>query len=138
MAEPLANLFGSIGSSNRTKIGRAYTSNPSVKTQVIHEIKGIVSLPMLEIFLNMLPEQLQKDRDVQDTYASRVVASVEDDMKDYTTMVFLIHYWIGLKDIFKVGGVKTLFHTIAKELMKKDVLGILKNKTLKSYTKRFS
>lgn len=124
-----SKFYDLLNSSNRIRIGRAYTSNPSVKTQVIHEIKGIVSLPMLEIFLNMLPEQLQKDQEVQETYAARVVQSVEGDMKDYTTMVFLIHYWIGLKDIFKVGGVKTLFHTIAKELMKKDVLGILKNKT---------
>ena len=78
----------------------------------------------------MLPTKLQNDLDVQKTYEARIIISVEDDMKDYSTMLFLIRYWVGLKDIFKTGGVKTMFHTIAKKLMKKDILGILRNENL--------
>lgn len=125
-----SKFYNLIIASNVRKIEDAFTNNPSVKDQVLHEIRGIVSLIDLEIFLNMLPNKLQNDSDVQKAYEARIIISVEDDMKKYTTMLFLVRYWVGLKDIFKTGGVKTMFHTIAKKLMEKDVLGILRNENL--------
>ena len=46
-------------------IEQAYTSNPYIKEQVIKEIGSIVSVIVLEAFINMLPITFQNDTDIQ-------------------------------------------------------------------------
>ena len=105
-------------------IEQAYTSNPYIKEQVIKEIGSIVSVIVLEAFINMLPITFQNDTDIQRAYEIRVVTSLEADMKSYSSMVALLEYWIGVKLLFRnLQAVKNLFHSIALDLMKKDIFG---------------
>ena len=109
---------------NVQKIENAYTSNPAIKIQVIKEIGSIVSVIVLEAFINMLPQKFQNDTDIQKAYESRVVQSLEADMKSYTSIVALLEYWLGIKQMFRnLQAVKDLFHDVAINLVKKVVIG---------------
>ena len=109
---------------NVQKIENAYTSNPAIKEQVIKEIGSIVSVIVLEAFINMLPQKFQNDTEIQKAYESRVVQSLEADMKSYTSIVALLEYWLGIKPLFRnLQAVKDLFHDVAINLVKKVVIG---------------
>ena len=109
---------------NVKKIENAYTSNPNIKIQVIKEIGSIVSVIVLEAFINMLPQKFQNDTDIQKAFESRVVQSLKDDMISYTSIVALLEYWTGIKQMFRnLEAVKNLFHDVAINLVKKVVIG---------------
>ena len=113
-----------IGHENVQKIENAYTSNPKIKEQVIKEIGSIVSVIVLEAFINMLPKKFQNDTEIQAAYETRVVQSLETDMKSYASMVALLEYWLGIKPLFRnLQAVKNLFHDVAISLMEKDIYG---------------
>lgn len=113
-----------IGHENVQKIENAYTSNPKIKEQVIKEIGSIVSVIVLEAFINMLPKKFQNDAEIQAAYETRVVQSLETDMKSYASMVALLEYWLGIKPLFRnLQAVKNLFHDVAISLMEKDIYG---------------
>ena len=109
---------------NVQKIENAYTSNPKIKEQVIKEIGSIVSVIVLEAFINMLPKKFQNDTEIQKAYESRVVESLEADMTSYASIVALLEYWLGIKPLFRnLQAVKDLFHSVAVSLMEKDIYG---------------
>ena len=113
-----------IGHENVQKIENAYTSNPKIKEQVIKEIGSIVSVIVLEAFINMLPKKFQNDTEIQAAYEIRVVESLEADMTSYASMVALLEYWLGIKSLFRnLQAVKDLFHDVAISLMEKDIYG---------------
>ena len=113
-----------IGHENVKKIENAYTSNPKIKEQVIKEIGSIVSVIVLEAFINMLPKKFQNDTEIQAAYEIRVVESLEADMTSYASMVALLEYWLGIKSLFRnLQAVKDLFHDVAISLMEKDIYG---------------
>ena len=113
-----------IGYENVQKIENAYTSNPKIKEQVIKEISSIISVIVLEAFINMLPKKFQNDTEIQKAYESRVVQSLETDMKSYASIVALLEYWLGIKSLFRnLQAVKDLFHSVAITLMEKDIYG---------------
>ena len=119
---------------NIQKIENAYTSNPNIKIQVIKEIGSIVSVIVLEAFINMLPQKFQNDPDIQKAYESRVVQSLRDDMLSYSSIVALLEYWTGIKQMFRnLQAVKNLFHEVAINLVKKDVIGEKVNLNLMEY-----
>lgn len=119
---------------NVQKIENAYTSNPNIKLQVIKEIGSIVSVIVLEAFINMLPSKFQNDTEIQKAYESRVVQSLRDDMLSYTSIVALLEYWTGIKQMFRnLEAVKNLFHDVAVKLVKKDVIGEKVNLKLMEY-----
>ena len=116
---------------NVTKIEAAYTSNPEIKNQVITEIQPMISLVELEAFMNTLPSTFQTDPDIQVAYETRVLVSLKDDMESYSTIVYLLEYWIGLAKMFTVlPKVKQLFHDTALRLMRKDIIGTKMNQDL--------
>ena len=109
---------------NVAKIEQAYTSNPEIKEQVINEIGSLTSIVKLESFINMLPQTFKDDQSIQQAYEVRVVESLEEDMKSYSSMVPLLEYWIAVKEIFrKLQAVQNLFHNIARDLVRKKVIG---------------
>ena len=117
-------FYNLITYENVKKIENAYTNNPNIKIQVIKEIGSIVSVIVLEAFINMLPKKFQNDTDIQQAFENRVVQSLKDDMISYTSIVALLEYWIGIKQMFRnLEAVKNLFHDVAIKLVKKFVIG---------------
>jgi len=113
-----------IKDENVQKIENAYTSNPKIKEQVIKEIGYIISVIVLEAFINMLPEKFKNDSEIQAAYEARVVESLRSDMTSYASIVALLEYWLGIKSLFRnLQAVKDLFHSVAITLMKKDIYG---------------
>ena len=58
---------------------------------------------------------------------TRIISSVEDDMRDYNNMLFLIQYWVALKNIFKTARIKSRFQC-SKETNGKNEWHIKKTK----------